>query len=99
MLTDAAADLEPAQVGHHDVEQDERGVFAAHFCQALAPRASRGDSIALRAQYGVEQPDVLRRVVDDQDRWSGVHGCPRIPRSQCARTCPGNSLMLIGLLI
>ena len=93
------ADFEAAQIGHHDVEQDEGGVLAADPFQSLASRAGGDDPIALRAQHGIEEPDVLRRVVDDQNRGRGVHDGSSVARSQCARTWPGNSLMLIGLLM
>jgi hypothetical protein len=64
----APAGLEAVHAGHHYVEQDQVGQHEARALDALlAILRDHDPEAALREVFG-ERPDVLRRVVDDEDR-------------------------------
>jgi len=73
VLFQLLADLEPAEARHHDVEEDEvRGVRTREIQGRLS--AVRHDDIELfGGQCLVDDLDVDRIVVDDEDNQSGVH--------------------------
>ena len=70
---------------------------AATLLERLPSRLRRGHAVAARGEDRLEQPDVLRKVVDDEDRrllWR-VHAFAPAAASAAA-TCRGNSRMSSG---
>ena len=70
--------LNPVEVGHPDVEQDQRDVVLEQQPQRLVSGTRREQRVAERRQHAVERVQVLLTVVDDQDRQDA-------DRSQIAR--------------
>src|SRR5204863_7549946 len=64
--------------------------------EGLRPRGGRDDLVALRGQQRFEEPDVPGHVVDDEDPSTAAHSRRLRSRRANARTCPANSLTLIG---
>ena len=93
VLADPPAHLVAVHAGHHDVEQDDvRPLLAQHRQRLLAGRR-RQHPVPARAQHGVEQPDVRRLVVDDED--DRAHR-PWRPPVRNPSTCAGSSRVLYG---
>ena len=99
-VAEAATDFVPVHARHDHVEEDEVELLFRDRLQRLLARGRRHDPIAARREHRVEKPDVLREVVDDQDR-----GCPsdRIPATapaevdaRCERTYAGRARTSIG---
>ena len=69
--------LIPVESGHHDVEQHQigQGLFS-QLLDGLLSRTDRVDRVSARAQHGVQQADVLRRVVHDQYAWRRIGHTP-----------------------
>ena len=67
---DAPADLVAVHLGHEDVEQDEADAARRNALERLGAGRGRHDVVPARSQHRLEQADVLRQVVDDQDRAS-----------------------------
>ena len=91
---DPAADRVPVHLRQHDVEQDEVRARRFDECESRDPVGGRDDVIAARLQDCFEQADVLRDVVDHEDRPALAH---RPGPSQCSRTAAASSTMSTGL--
>ena len=66
-LPQAAADLDPLDVGQHPVEHDEVGLEARDRAQGLPTGLRLLDRVALVAERGRDGVDDRRLVVDDED--------------------------------
>ena len=93
VLADPPAHLVAVHARHHDVEQDDVGRLLAQHVQRLLAGRGGQHPIAARAQHRVEQPDVRRLVVDDEDRRLIA---PLRPPDKKPRTCAGSSRTLNG---
>jgi hypothetical protein len=74
-----AADRVAVHLGHDDVEQHEVDRLRRHALERLLPRAGRDDRVAARHEHRLEQADVLRQVVDDEDRAGLAHVAASVP--------------------
>ena len=80
---DPAAHLVAVHPGHHDVEQHHVDVLLGEEPRAPRSPPRRGQhGAAARAQHRVEQPEVLRLVVDGEDRDVRSIGLPPRPSSR-----------------
>ena len=70
----ALEDVEPAQVGEHDVEDDEVGAELGHRLEGVAAQVRHLDLHALVAQGHGQQVGDAGLVVDDQDAGGLGHG-------------------------
>ncbi len=75
---EALADLDAVHVGHHDIEQNEVGLFALDEVDGLKASIGGDDAQAFALKLALEELDVDRLVVDDQDFWCGHVGCERL---------------------
>ena len=62
-----AADLEAAELGHHDVQQEQVRLELGHLLQRFVAVVGRGDFAIDLGQVGLQQLDVGLVVVGDQD--------------------------------
>ena len=62
-----AARLEPIDVRHHHVHQDEIGRVGSNESQRLGSVAGRPHNVAVGPQQRFDQPGIARDVIDDQD--------------------------------
>ena len=93
---DAATYLVPIDLGHHDVEQDQIGKrFRVEPLERIDSRVDGIDRVSAWAQDGVEQADVLRGVVHDQDAGFSC-GHALAVGAMWARRYEGSSRTLIG---
>ena len=58
----------PVMPGHHEVGEDQVDGVSAHDFESELPRRSREDSSAVPLEQATQGFDVLRFIVDDQDR-------------------------------
>jgi hypothetical protein len=68
------ADLDAIEPRHHDVEQDQVGKLIARGDQRLLAVGCGDDLVALAGEPGLDDLDVGRVVVDDEDAWGSSHG-------------------------
>jgi hypothetical protein len=72
------ADLVAVEAGHDDVEEDQVGVVLGRGAEGHVSVGQGEHLVSLAAEVGLEEFEVLGRVVDDQDpgrrRGGGVHG-------------------------
>ena len=92
------ADLEAAELGHHDVQQDQVGLERGHLVERVAAVDGHGDLAVHVGQIRLQQLDVGLVVVGDQDLacWHGIvrrvavltvgHASSAIDRSRSAGT-------------
>src|SRR5207302_10845714 len=85
-----------AHVRHGYVGADQIGPLALHLFEAIASGVRHDHRVAMWGEHRVEQPCVLRCVVDDEDRRHSVGQLRSSKRRQYASTCPGNALTSIG---
>ena len=90
---DQLSRLEPVEPGHPHVEQDQREVVLEQQPQRLAPEVARVQRVAERRQHGFERREVLRAVVDEQDRQRVDRG-QLVGRSLPARRSDASARML-----
>jgi hypothetical protein len=69
--TQCLAQLQAAQAGEHQVQQQQRQLAAAREFEAFGPRARQLHAVALGAQASRQEIGDARIVLDDQD----VHAC------------------------
>ena len=72
ILLDRPTRLEPVDVRHHHVHQDEIGRLGANEPQRFGAVGSRPHGVAVGRQQRFDQPGIARDVIDDQH---GAHGC------------------------
>ena len=89
---EVGADGVAVEAGHHHVEEDQVGFLGRDELERLQAVARGHDLVAARDQHRLEQADVLRYVVDDEDL-----GRPLSSRSQCSRTAWISSATSTGL--
>ena len=70
------ADLDAVLARHHHVEQDQIGRLRARGDQRLVAVPGRDDLVALPREAGLQDLEVGRVVVDDQDPRRLAHGWP-----------------------
>ena len=75
------ADRVTVHPGHDNVEQDQIGLLSLDELERLRPAMSRDDLVAPRSEHRLEQPHVLREVVDDEDLGRAVAAIQRSLRS------------------
>ena len=73
------ADLNAVPARHHDVEQDQIGRLRARGDQRLVAVPGRDHLVTLPRQTGLENLEVRRVVVDDQNARRLPHGCASYP--------------------
>ena len=73
------ADLEPVELRHHHVEQDQVGQEPARRRERLLAVGGAGGGVALARQPGLQDLAVVRVVVDDQDQGRVAHRVTRRP--------------------
>jgi hypothetical protein len=64
---DVLGGLEAVELGHLDVEQDERELVVQQPAQRLLARRDADQAARQRLEHGLERQQVLRPVVDEQD--------------------------------
>jgi hypothetical protein len=67
VVAEPPADLVAVHLRHHDIEQHEVDVAPAGERKRLCAGARADHFMAARREHGLEQADVLRQVVDDED--------------------------------
>ena len=67
VLADQLGGLEAVDVGHVDVEQDRRELGLEDLLQRLRARAGADQVVAEVLENGLEDEQLLRQVVDDED--------------------------------
>ena len=81
----ALADFDPVHVRHHDVEQDQVGLFPHDDLEAVAAVEGGQDLQPLPLQLALKQLDVDRLVVDHQDFGGGAHADQALPAARPLR--------------
>ena len=71
--TQAPTHLEAVELGHHDVEQDQIRSMLPGGCQPFLAIGRGEDLVAFRDQSSLQDLDVRRVVVDDEDARRGSH--------------------------
>ena len=79
------ADLEPVQLGHHHVEQDEIGLCLLRRGERLLAVGRGDDVVPAGGQAHLQDVDVRRRVVHDQDPRRCSHAEPSGSTARYAR--------------
>ena len=85
VLADALADLDPVDVGKHQVEHDQRRILGRGQCERLRAVRGRLDDVARVLQVERNERGDRALVLDDQDRRCG--SCHRASHSYCCGRC------------
>ena len=91
---DLPRDLDAADFGHHDVEQDEIGRRRRHICERVMAVVCRGGGVPPALEAHLQHLDVVLVVVDDEDARRGRGCCARggrwgVSRHSASRPCRG----------
>ena len=90
-------DGDPVEVRHHEVEEDDIGVRASESREGLARvRCARDLAVSGRLEKPLEEPNVRRLVVDDQDPrrgdvWLRHHDDPPVLASNWSRSASSSA--------